>query len=117
MLSTMFESMLLGGEPTLVTLTLYTDAFVIRGTLVSRQRRVTDMLNNAEDNFLVLGDVTSDEFGTRGETIRADYALTVGRNLVHASDGPDTARDELALWFAPEELVDHARDIDRWILE
>jgi len=50
-------------------------------------------------------------------TIRADYALTVGRNLVHASDGPDTARDELALWFAPEELVDHARDIDRWILE
>jgi len=63
-----------GGETPVVQLTLYTDAFIIRGTLVSRQRRVTDILNNAEDGFLVLGDVKSDEFGTRGETIRAEFA-------------------------------------------
>ena len=63
-----------GGETPVVQLTLYTDAFIIRGTLVTRQRRVTDILNNAEDGFLVLGDVTSDEFGTRGETIRAEFA-------------------------------------------
>lgn len=63
-----------GGETPVVQLTLYTDAFIIRGSIVSRQRRVTDILNNAEDGFLVLGDVNSDEFGTRGETIRAEFA-------------------------------------------
>ena len=50
-------------------------------------------------------------------SIRADYGLMVGRNLIHASDGPDTAREELGLWFDDGELVDYARDIDRWILE
>ena len=60
--------------PPKVQLTLYTDAFIIRGSLVTRQRRVTDMLNNAEDKFLVLGEVTSDEYGSRGDTIRAEYA-------------------------------------------
>lgn len=68
----MFESD--GGATPTVSLTLYTDAFVIRGSLVTRQRRITDILNNAEDNFLVLGEVTSDEFGSHGSTIRADYA-------------------------------------------
>jgi hypothetical protein len=60
--------------PPKVQLTLYTDAFIIRGTLVTRQRRITDILNNAEDKFLVLGEVTSDEYGSRGDTIRAEYA-------------------------------------------
>lgn len=68
----MFEGA--GGPPPTVSLTLYTDAFIIRGTLVTRQRRITDILNTADERFLVLGDVTSDEFGSRGETVRADYA-------------------------------------------
>jgi nucleoside-diphosphate kinase len=50
-------------------------------------------------------------------TIRADYALEIGRNLVHGSDGPDTAKTEVALFFKPEELLTYARDIDRWIFE
>lgn len=50
-------------------------------------------------------------------TIRGDFGLTGLRNLIHASDGPDTARDELALWFTPDELVDYRRDIDTWIYE
>ena len=50
-------------------------------------------------------------------SIRADFGLMVGRNLIHSSDGPDTARDELALWFAAGELADYTRDVDRWILE
>jgi hypothetical protein len=62
------------GDPPKVQLTLYTDAFIIRGSLVTRQRRITDILNNAEDMFLVLGEVTSDEYGSRGDTIRAEYA-------------------------------------------
>jgi nucleoside-diphosphate kinase len=50
-------------------------------------------------------------------TIRADFALDIGRNLIHASDAPETAERELALWFAPEELVSYQRDSDRWIFE
>ncbi len=50
-------------------------------------------------------------------TIRADFALEIGRNLVHGSDGPDTARTEIALWFAPEELASYSREVDRWIFE
>lgn len=49
-------------------------------------------------------------------TIRGDFALDTGQNLVHASDGPETADFELGLWFAPGELFDYPRDADRWIL-
>jgi nucleoside-diphosphate kinase len=49
-------------------------------------------------------------------TIRGDLALETAQNLIHASDGPETAGSELALWFAPGELVDYERDIDRWAL-
>ncbi len=50
-------------------------------------------------------------------TIRADYALEIGRNLVHGSDGPDTAAREIALFFHEEEILDWSRDTDRWIFE
>ncbi len=49
-------------------------------------------------------------------TIRGDYALETAQNLVHASDGPETAASELGLWFGAGELVDYVRDIDRWAL-
>ena len=39
-------------------------------------------------------------------TIRGDYALEVGQNVIHGSDGPDTAAEEIALWFKPGELLD-----------
>ena len=50
-------------------------------------------------------------------TIRHDFALEVGRNLIHASDKPETGVRETALWFKNEELVDWKRDIDRWVFE
>ena len=50
-------------------------------------------------------------------TIRGDLALDIGRNLIHASDAPETAARELALWFAEGELVAYQRDNDRWIFE
>lgn len=50
-------------------------------------------------------------------TIRADYALEIGRNLVHGSDGPETAAAEIALWFDQSEILSYQRDADRWILE
>jgi nucleoside-diphosphate kinase len=49
-------------------------------------------------------------------TIRGDFALETAQNLVHASDGPETAEAELALWFGPGELISYDREIDRWAL-
>jgi hypothetical protein len=74
MLSPMFESMLLGGEPNLVAMTLYTDAFVIRGSIRSRQSRISDILNQADEDFLVLADTVVDEYGARGTTVRSEFA-------------------------------------------
>ena len=50
-------------------------------------------------------------------TLRADLAIDIGRNLIHASDGPETAAFELGLWFKPEELVEWKRDDERWVFE
>jgi nucleoside-diphosphate kinase len=50
-------------------------------------------------------------------SIRGDLAVDTGHNLVHASDGPESAARELALWFQPEELLDYPRAIDRWVLD
>lgn len=49
-------------------------------------------------------------------TIRGDFALDTGKNLVHASDSVENAQAELALWFAPAELVAYARATDPWVL-
>ncbi|MBI2165848.1 MAG: nucleoside-diphosphate kinase [Chloroflexi bacterium] len=50
-------------------------------------------------------------------TIRGDWGLDIGRNLIHGSDSPETARVEIGLFFRPEEIADWARDTDRWITE
>ncbi len=42
-------------------------------------------------------------------TIRADFAETVDENAVHGSDGPDTARTEIAFFFKPDEIVPRTR--------
>jgi len=49
-------------------------------------------------------------------TIRGDFALETAQNIVHASDGPEAAVEELALWFSSNELFDYERDVDRWVL-
>jgi nucleoside-diphosphate kinase len=49
-------------------------------------------------------------------SIRGDFALETAQNLVHASDGAETAAGEVDLWFRPEELLAYDRDVDRWVL-
>ena len=49
-------------------------------------------------------------------TVRGDFALETAQNIVHASDGPEAAADELAMWFSAGELLDYDRDVDRWVL-
>ncbi len=50
-------------------------------------------------------------------TIRGDFGMEIGRNLIHASDGADTAKAEIALWFGEENLVTYTRALKPWILE
>lgn len=49
-------------------------------------------------------------------TIRGDFGIEVGRNLVHASDGPETAASEIALWFG-DDAIAWDRSTDPWIFE
>jgi len=50
-------------------------------------------------------------------TIRADFGVEIGRNLIHASDGAETAAYEIPLYFKDEELVSWPRANDPWINE
>jgi nucleoside-diphosphate kinase len=50
-------------------------------------------------------------------TIRGDLGLMTGRNLIHGSDGPESAAREVALFFGERSGSGWARDTDRWILE
>ncbi len=50
-------------------------------------------------------------------TIRADFGIEIGRNLVHGSDGTETAAFETALFFQDDEIVSWERSVERWISE
>ena len=50
-------------------------------------------------------------------TIRGDYGISIGRNLIHGSDAVETARGEIALWFKDEELVSWEPTIKTWLYE
>ena len=50
-------------------------------------------------------------------TIRADFGVEIGRNLVHGSDGADTAAYEIPLFFSEDEILTYERAVDHWIHE
>jgi hypothetical protein len=96
----------IGGAASAVSLTLYTDAFQIHGTYLTRQHRVSDMLNHAEDQFLVLADVTFDEFGSRGSPITAEYAqVNLASVLFAVTDELVETQRELRTPKTPEQAL------------
>ncbi len=48
-------------------------------------------------------------------TIRGDYGLTVGKNVIHGSDSPESAEREINLFFNKEELVDYDKNDANWL--
>ena len=50
-------------------------------------------------------------------TIRGDYCMVTGVNIIHGSDSPESAAREIGIFFRPEDLVDYKRDSDKWIYE
>jgi nucleoside-diphosphate kinase len=49
-------------------------------------------------------------------TIRGDFGQTIGRNLVHGSDSPESAKREIAIWFAPNEIFARPNELDAWLV-
>lgn len=50
-------------------------------------------------------------------TIRGDFGQFIGRNIVHGSDGPDTAAFEINLWFSKDEITNYKRVDEVWLTE
>lgn len=50
-------------------------------------------------------------------TIRGDFGVTVGRNIIHGSDAVETAQKEIGLWFSDAELVSWTPELTKWIYE
>lgn len=50
-------------------------------------------------------------------TIRGDFAIDVGRNVIHGSDGVESAQREIALWFNPSEVADYQKVDAGWVYE
>ena len=50
-------------------------------------------------------------------TIRGDYAMVTGMNIIHGSDSVESAKREISIFFKPEELISYERTSDKWIYE
>ncbi len=89
-----------------VELTLYTDALIITGSIRTRQRRVTDILNHADEPFLVLEDVTTVEFGQVGTRSHSEYAqVNLEAVLFAVAHDPVTPSPDLRTAKLPEPAL------------
>jgi nucleoside-diphosphate kinase len=50
-------------------------------------------------------------------SIRGDYGQTIGRNLVHGSDSPESARREIGIWFEAHEILQRTHAMERWLID
>jgi len=50
-------------------------------------------------------------------TIRGDFAVDMGRNVIHGSDSVPSAQREIALWFSPDEIAEYEKCDGTWLYE
>jgi len=50
-------------------------------------------------------------------TIRGDFGLEIGRNVIHGADSAESAVREISLYFKKEELISYQKDLDAWLYE
>jgi len=99
----MYDNQMLMGELLRINLVLYTDAFVIRGTIRTRQPRITDILNAADEPFIVISDATTDEYGSSGVITKTEYAqVNLGAVLFAVADAHSEPRPDLRTPKVPE---------------
>jgi nucleoside-diphosphate kinase len=56
-------------------------------------------------------------FDSEPGTIRGDFGIESGRNIIHGSDSVESAEREIKLWFTPEEIQKWEKDEDKWLYE
>ncbi|KAG9510600.1 Nucleoside diphosphate kinase B, partial [Fragariocoptes setiger] len=72
-------------------------------------------LNVVKTGRVMLGETNPAD--SKPGTIRGDFCIEIGRNVVHGSDSVESAKKEINLWFKPEELVDFTPCQKSWIYE
>jgi len=70
--------------------------------------------SNAVERVRAMVGVTDPDKASPG-TIRGDYAQSISKNIIHASDSSETAEHEIALWFSPDELVSYGMSDEEWL--
>ena len=48
-------------------------------------------------------------------TIRGDYGLFTGNNIIHGSDSPESAQREISLFFSDDEIIVYHKESDKWV--
>ncbi len=87
-------------------LTLVTDSHIVRGTISSRLNRLTDILNQAEYDFLVVRNASLEELGERGVAARAKFAQVNLNTLLFAvADSSVDPKPDMRLPKAPEDAL------------
>ncbi|KAJ8345406.1 hypothetical protein SKAU_G00295990 [Synaphobranchus kaupii] len=76
---------------------------------------VWEGLNAVKTGRVMLGETNPAD--SKPGTIRGDFCIQVGRNIIHGSDGVESAKTEIKLWFTPEELVCYKSCAKDWIYE
>lgn len=77
--------------------------------------QVWEGLNVVKTGRVMLGE-TNPKDSAPG-TIRGDYCIQVGRNIIHGSDSVDSAKKEISLWFGEKEVIDWTHASENWIYE
>ncbi|XP_072794762.1 nucleoside diphosphate kinase A isoform X2 [Vicugna pacos] len=76
---------------------------------------VWEGLNVVKTGRVMLGETNPAD--SKPGTIRGDFCIQVGRNIIHGSDSVESAEKEIGLWFHPEELADYKSCAQNWIYE
>ena len=84
--------------------------FITRGPVLA-------FILEAENAIEVSRKMMGKTFGYEAEpgTIRGDFGISRQYNLTHGSDAPETAEKEIALWFAPEEIISYEMPDKSWL--
>uniref|UniRef100_A0A8B9MG61 Nucleoside diphosphate kinase n=1 Tax=Accipiter nisus TaxID=211598 RepID=A0A8B9MG61_9AVES len=76
---------------------------------------VWEGLNVVKTGRVMLGETNPAD--SKPGTIRGDFCIQVGRNIIHGSDSVESAQKEINLWFKPAELIDFKSCAHDWIYE
>ncbi|XP_054164119.1 nucleoside diphosphate kinase A 1-like [Oppia nitens] len=76
---------------------------------------VWEGLNVVKTGRVLLGETNPAD--SKPGTIRGDFCIQTGRNIIHGSDSVDSANKEIALWFDPKELTEWKANQQSWVYE